>query len=85
MNKLFAIIVSLLFVGCSDDSGPKPGYSVWSVPDVYETCNDGECGPYPEGMRCGDGGHFPSDVRCVFVTEYGCQWIIFKCEDTGSP
>lgn len=78
MKKIFCLL-SLLLMSCSS-SDPKPGYTeVWSDTDVYYTCNDGECGGYPELMRCEDSGTIPAEIRCVFVKDVGCNWVIIHC------
>lgn len=77
--KIIFLLISLLLIGCSSADEPQPGYiETFTIPDAYEICNEGECGPYPEFMKCGDGS-FPKELKCVFVSDFGCKWIIFEC------
>lgn len=77
-NKLL-LIAGLFLVSCSDDNEPSTGYTtVGMVPDVYEICNHGECGNYPELSRC-ENEYIPKDIRCVFIPNDGCHWVIFQC------
>jgi hypothetical protein len=83
--KRLIIIAAIFINACSDDSEPKPGYIEWSSAPDSPSCEWSDCGPYPELMRCGDGGgSFPSDIRCTFASGK-CRWIIFSCYETGSP
>lgn len=78
--KFAHLLFSLFLIGCSGGDDSKPGYIEFNSvsSDGYETCDNNECGTYPELMKCGDGS-FPKEMRCVFVPDFGCKWIIFEC------
>ena len=80
--KNFLLITAQLFLIACSSADQHPGYTVVHTMDATYECQPEDCGQYPELETCGDGGTVPEEIRCLFIEDYGCEWIITKCYET---
>lgn len=82
MKSILIIMTTIFLISCASDREPRPPYIEFNLSDVVYSCNDGECGAYPELMKCGDGSP-ARNLQCLFVENVGCQWVGDNCVDAG--
>jgi hypothetical protein len=68
LNKIL-IIFSFILISCSSSEEIINHES--NIPDEY-ICSNDNCYNKPEVMNCE--GYVTTDLKCVFVDNYGCYW-----------